>query len=116
MLNLVLSAALLAGGQGQLTLTVHGGEQVTGQALARVTLTCGPDGGTHPAPVVSCRNLTAAGGNIARIADNSRICTMIYAPVTVTAAGTWNGHPVAFSRTYGNRCAVRGAAGGLFDF
>ncbi len=114
MMSVVLSAALLAGApapvQGQLALAVHAGEQAAGRTLATRTLTCAVGDGGH------CRDLSKAGGDIGRIPDRGGICSMIYAPVTVTATGAWEGRPIAFSHTYGNRCVAKGAVGGLFDF
>ena len=107
-----MTAALLtvAPVQGHLALAVHEGERRNGPTLANTTLTCAPGAGGH------CRELARAGGDIGKIPNHNGICPMLYAPVTVTATGTWGGHAVSYLRTYGNRCIANGAAGGLFHF
>ncbi|MFI0484765.1 SSI family serine proteinase inhibitor [Actinomadura sp. 9N215] len=78
-------------------------------------LLCDPDGGTHPAAAEACDQLASVDGEVARIAARPGPCTMEYAPVRVSADGTWRGKPRRFAETYPNRCAaVRETGGVLF--
>ncbi|WP_165978677.1 SSI family serine proteinase inhibitor [Actinomadura darangshiensis] len=82
---------------------------------SRWSLQCDPDGGTLDAASQACDQLEAVGGEVARIPARQGACTMEYAPVRVSADGTWHGRPRHFARTYPNRCAaVRGTGGILF--
>ncbi|MGW4568723.1 SSI family serine proteinase inhibitor, partial [Streptomyces sp. NPDC004561] len=58
--------------------------------------------------------LVAAGGDIDRIPVRNVFCPMIYAPVTARARGRWNGHPVAFRKTYANTCVLNARTGSVF--
>jgi hypothetical protein len=79
------------------------------------SLWCDPDGGTHSAPSEACDQLEAAGGDVGRVPARPGPCTLQYAPVRVTADGTWHGRPRHFAKTYPNRCAaVRDTGGILF--
>jgi hypothetical protein len=78
-------------------------------------LYCDPDGGTLIDASRACDQLRSAHGRIERIPARPGACTFQYAPVRVTAHGTWNGRPRYFERTYPNRCvAVRDTGGILF--
>jgi hypothetical protein len=82
-----------------------------------VTLTCNPDGGTHPDPVRACDSLRSAGGDFKRLRPDPTIaCTFVYEPVQAYATGQWRGRLVTFSRTYGNRCSAAVESGHVFDF
>ncbi|MEV5746614.1 SSI family serine proteinase inhibitor [Actinoallomurus sp. NPDC052308] len=88
--------------------TIEGGDP------ARTTvLTCDPDGGTHLAPAAACDQLRAVDGRIADLPEASGACTLVYAPVRVTAAGRWNGGSRRYTRTFFNRCAAIRATGGV---
>jgi hypothetical protein len=82
-----------------------------------VTLTCNPDGGTHPHPARACSSLRDAGGDFKRLPpDSTTACTFVYQPVQAYATGHWRGRPVAFTHTYGNRCSAGVESGHVFDF
>lgn len=79
------------------------------------SLYCDPDGGTLKAASRACDQLEAADGEIGRVPAREGVCTMQYAPVRVSAYGTWHGGPRRFERTFSNRCvAVRDTGGILF--
>ncbi|WP_412518996.1 subtilase-type protease inhibitor [Actinomadura madurae] len=80
------------------------------------SLSCDPDGGTHGAASAACDQLEAVDGDVGRIPARPGACTLEYAPVRVTADGSWRGAARHFARTYPNRCAaVRDTGGILFD-
>ena len=81
-----------------------------------MTLTCNPDGGTHPLPHKACNALRAVHGHIAALPGNPGICPFIFAPVTATAKGTWRGHLVTFQKTFPNSCVLHRATTPVFDF
>lgn len=82
-----------------------------------VTLTCDPDGGSHPKPAKACGSLRAAGGDFKRLRpDPTILCTFDYQPVKAYATGQWRGRPVTFSHTYSNRCLAAVESGHVFDF
>jgi len=122
MASIVATAALISAllpapaPSGRLDLAVHDGQSAGGRVLAAATLTCEPSGGSHPDAAAVCERLAAAGGDISKIPNSGGFCPMIFMPVTVTASGSWKGHPVSFTKTYGNRCMADIAAGGLFHF
>ncbi|MBG0814762.1 hypothetical protein HS045_11225 [Planomonospora sp. ID82291] len=81
------------------------------------TLTCGPDGGTHPRPVLACGQLRRAGGRVEAVPERPGACTLEYVPVRLTATGTWQGRRYRYAETHPNRCAAIRATGGvLFAF
>ncbi|GGO05458.1 hypothetical protein GCM10010116_10640 [Microbispora rosea subsp. aerata] len=97
-------------------LTVANGEQAEPPARS-VFLNCAPVGGSHPSPEKACALLSSANLDPGSLRVNpTEPCTMIYAPVTVTASGIWDGKYFQFRRTYGNDCEKRSAAGALFNF
>jgi hypothetical protein len=82
-----------------------------------VTLTCNPDGGTHPDPVRACDSLRDAGGDFKRLRPDSTVaCIFVYEPVQAYATGQWRGRVVTFAHTYGNRCSAAVESGHVFDF
>jgi hypothetical protein len=82
-----------------------------------VTLTCDPDGGTHPDPTTACNSLRDAGGDFKRLRPDSTIfCTFVYDPVQAYAIGQWRSRSVTFNHTYGNRCSAAVESGHVFDF
>ncbi|MEC3977227.1 SSI family serine proteinase inhibitor [Amycolatopsis sp. H20-H5] len=84
--------------------------------VAAVSLACDPTGGSHPKSDAACASLARAGGDFAKLRPRKQACTLIYAPVDVTATGTWRGEPVTFSASYGNRCAADSMSDGVFGF
>ncbi|WP_339132159.1 SSI family serine proteinase inhibitor [Streptomyces sp. f51] len=80
-----------------------------------VLLLCDPPQG-HAHAARACRQLAAAGGNIDRIPRRTGVmCPMLYAPVTASAHGRWNGHRVDFTRTFSNSCVMKARTGAVFD-
>ncbi|GAA2790052.1 SSI family serine proteinase inhibitor [Crossiella cryophila] len=118
----VLAVVLLGAGPAAavsqetvLTATTADGE--TGTPPGKVaTLTCEPTGGTHQQRAKACAQLVAAHGQVANLAGDpdSQVCTMDYRPVTVTLKGIWQGQPLAYQKTYGNGCVLRGMTGDVF--
>jgi hypothetical protein len=94
-------------------LLAIGPQQGTGHS---VTLTCAPDGGTHPAAKDACAALTAAGGDIGKVTPAQEMCPHLVRPVTATATGTYQGHPVSWSKTFNNTCEMQRATHPLFEF
>ena len=67
------------------------------------SLTCYPDGGTHPDPVQACDTLSGTRDPFAPVPPGV-MCSMIYyGPQTATISGYWQGQPVSaqFSRVDG---------------
>ncbi|GAA4621468.1 SSI family serine proteinase inhibitor [Actinoallomurus vinaceus] len=101
--------------QGVYTLSVSPVE--SGEPARTAVLTCGPDGGTHLAASAACDQLRAVEGRIADLPEEAGACTLVYAPVRVTAQGRWNGRSRRYTRTFFNRCAaVRATGGVIFAF
>ncbi|GIH52265.1 Subtilisin inhibitor-like [Microbispora rosea] len=97
-------------------LTVANGEKAEPPARSAF-LNCSPVGGSHPSAEKACAWLNRAGVDPSALRVNAaEPCTMIYAPVTVTASGIWDGKYFQFGRTFGNDCELKSAAGALFDF
>ena len=72
------------------------------------TLTCDPDGGTHPDAAAACAALTAHGAAALPPTRKDLACTQVYGgPQRATVRGTWQGTTVdsTFSRTDG--CEIR---------
>ncbi|GAT69900.1 proteinase inhibitor I16 subtilisin-type inhibitor [Planomonospora sphaerica] len=100
---------------GSYVLTVQ--PELGSSPVRAVTLTCGPDGGTHAYAATACDQLRRAAGRVERIPEDPGMCTREHAPVRVTATGTWNGRHRHFAQTYSNHCtAVRATGGSLFAF
>lgn len=71
------------------------------------TLRCDPPGGSHSNAAAACATLAAAGGDFSKLAGQPGTnCTRISDPVTAQARGQYRGAPVAFQRTYPNRCEL----------
>lgn len=92
----------------------------TGEVVAETWLNCAPIGipDTHPESEAACRQLAAVDGHIPRIPPvQNAICTQEYAPVVVTAKGTWNDAPRAYTDQFSNQCvAVKSTGGFVFAF
>lgn len=99
-----------------LRLEIHKGESPYGQLLAQATLRCDPDSGSHPHPQQACAALATVDGHIERLQPLHVVCSLIFDPVTAVATGHWNGRPVSFVHTYGNRCELGRATGPVFTF
>ncbi|MEV6168837.1 SSI family serine proteinase inhibitor [Streptomyces sp. NPDC051954] len=95
-----------------LYLTVTQSEARAGDAPGKLLL-CNPPRG-HARAAEACAELTAAGGDIGGIPQKDAFCTMIYAPVTATARGEWNGRPVQYTKTFSNPCAMAASTGSVF--
>ncbi|GFH36877.1 subtilase-type protease inhibitor [Streptomyces pacificus] len=102
-----------------LVLTVGRGEAAETATVERaVTLNCAPTpGGTHPSARSACAEITTVNGEFARLTHTSdRPCTLEWDPVTITAAGVWEGKRVDWSATYGNSCEMRESMNGSTVF
>ena len=99
-----------------LFLSISQGETITADAPT-VSLTCSPTGGTHPSAAEVCAALDYVRGELEMAdADPNRMCTMIYAPVTVSAFGFVGNRMVDIERTYGNACVMAADTGSLYQF
>lgn len=103
--------------RSSLTLTVSPTDGTSARTAQRsATLECGTLAGTHPRKEEACSQLEAAGGNLDSLnVEPEAFCTMIYAPVTATATGTWRGAPVEWQKTYANECQLTSETGRVFD-
>ncbi|HEY3709069.1 MAG TPA: SSI family serine proteinase inhibitor [Amycolatopsis sp.] len=88
----------------------------TSGRTAATSLTCQPTGGSHPKRDTACAALIAAGGDFTRIKPRLQRCSMLYAPVDVSAVGTWAGYPVSFHTTYPNKCTADAQSASVFAF
>lgn len=104
-----------AGPQASFALSIS--SVTSGEPIANASLTCPPDGGSHPNPVTACEQLSRANGQIEGIPEDPGPCTLEFNPVIVAASGTWNGEPRHYKQEFSNRCvAVRATGGVIFDF
>ena len=112
----VRAARLAAAPVRAVILTTSDGEKADPPTRSAF-LNCAPVGGSHPSATEACALLNKSGLDLSALQANAaEPCTMIYAPVTVTASGIWDGKYFQFRRTFGNDCEKRSAAGALFDF
>ncbi|AVH55907.1 MULTISPECIES: subtilase-type protease inhibitor [Streptomyces] len=96
-----------------LLLTVTGGEALSSGTPGTLLL-CDPPQG-HPQAAQACDELRAAGGDISRIPPRpDALCPLIYAPVTASARGVWEGRRVDYTHTFPNSCVVRAETGAVF--
>lgn len=79
----------------------------------KVTLTCTPDGGSHPHPEAACDALRAVGGDFEKLVFTWKpgiSCIDIYDPVYARATGSWQSSPegptflVDYSKEFSNSC------------
>ncbi|MEV8022316.1 SSI family serine proteinase inhibitor [Streptomyces sp. NPDC086554] len=97
-----------------LFLTVSGGDN---SWIRGVLLKCEPEpSGRHPLAAKACAAIEKAGGDLEALPAESGICTRQYAPVTVSASGTYRGRPVGWRKTYDNACTMAYSTGNLFRF
>ncbi|MGW0699653.1 subtilase-type protease inhibitor [Streptomyces sp. NPDC002867] len=103
-----------------LVLTAGQGSSASTATVERaVTLDCMPTAqGTHPSAAAACADLERAHGRPAlTLKEHSdRVCPKIYAPVTLTADGVWEGRRVSYERTFSNSCVAQSQVTDLFDF
>ncbi|MEW2635788.1 subtilase-type protease inhibitor [Streptomyces sp. NPDC048389] len=103
-----------------MVLTTGRGESAATATVERaVTLTCNPTaGGTHPDAEAACADLERAHGRPALTLndDPARACPHIYAPVTLTADGVWEGHRISYEQTFPNSCVANSRVTTLLDF
>ncbi|WP_371789908.1 subtilase-type protease inhibitor [Streptomyces sp. NBC_01471] len=95
-----------------LVLTVGRGDETASTVVRAVTLSCAPQPrGTHPASQAACAELKAVGGDLGLLSavPTDQRCSFLWAPVTVTADGVWQGRRVAWRATYGNACQMEAA-------
>ncbi len=78
-----------------------------------VTLTCSPDGGSHPRAEAACDALWQAHGQFGDLAATAGPCTMELRPTLGEATGHWRGEPVHFRHTYDNPCLAARESGGV---
>jgi len=90
----------------------------SGDVLARDTrgtlLLCDPPLG-HPHAARACEELRAADGDISRIPPRADVlCPLIYAPVTASARGVWDGRWVSYTHTFPNACVMKAETRDVF--
>ncbi|MGD1224208.1 MULTISPECIES: SSI family serine proteinase inhibitor [Streptomyces] len=96
-----------------LHLTVTHGDVATGGTRGALLL-CDPPGG-HPHAVRACEELDAADGDISRIPPApDAVCSLIYAPVTASAQGVWDGRRIDYTHTFSNSCVMEAETGAVF--
>lgn len=88
-----------------------------GTAARVITLTCDPDGGTHPHAEKACELLRGVDGDFRRLNEQpNAFCPAVYDPVTAYETGLWRGREVGYKQTYGNSCWLAAATGAVFTF
>ncbi|WP_055494666.1 SSI family serine proteinase inhibitor [Streptomyces sp. TP-A0356] len=95
-----------------LYLTVTQGD-TRSREIRGAMLLCNPPLG-HARAAQACAELDAARGDIGRIPRKDAFCPMIYAPVTVSARGQWEGRHVDYGRTFSNTCDLAARTGSVF--
>lgn len=71
------------------------------------SLTCDPDGGSHPDPAAACEALAEMDPQVLDPVPPNAMCTMIYGgPQTATLTGRWNGAPVDAEFSRENGCEI----------
>ncbi|NKZ04470.1 SSI family serine proteinase inhibitor [Actinomadura latina] len=116
-------AAVLAGMAVLIQAAPAQADEPAGSYLLRVapehgpstvrSLYCDPDGGTLDAASGACDQFRAANGEVGRIPAETGPCTMQYAPVRVSARGSWHGSPRHFEQIFPNRCVAARDTGGI---
>lgn len=95
-----------------LYVTVTQGDARSGDTRGTLLL-CDPPQG-HARAVRACTQLREAAGDITRIPHEDAYCPMLYAPVTASARGEWDGRPVEYTQTFPSDCAMTAATGAVF--
>ena len=98
-----------------LLLTVNG-RHIDTSSKHNVLLTCNPSGVTHPHATEACTDLATARGDFAKLPRKPVFCPMIYAPVTASASGTYEGKHINFHQEFDNRCLLARVTGRVFEF
>ncbi|MPY64090.1 SSI family serine proteinase inhibitor [Streptomyces spongiae] len=96
-----------------LYVTVTQGDNDRSGEIRDTVLLCGPPQG-HRQAVRACKELREADGDIARIPRKNVYCPMIYAPVTASARGQWDGRTVTYTKTFPNACLMEANTGAVF--
>ena len=97
-----------------LRLAVTRGDARVGDAGGVLLLCDPPQGHAHAAK--ACRELAAAEGDIGRIPSRAgAMCPMLYAPVTASAYGAWDGRRVDYRHAFSNSCVMGAETGAVFD-
>jgi hypothetical protein len=115
---LALAGALsLAGAQGAAASAAATSEFLVYGPSGTVTLTCGPDGGTHPHAKEACEEITKAGGDIAAVPSLPGMgCSGVWDPVLIGVTGKWQGKQVLFSDFASNGGCARIQHGHIFFY
>ncbi|MFD4522864.1 SSI family serine proteinase inhibitor [Streptomyces sp. NPDC058470] len=96
-----------------LYLTVTTGDARSSDTRGTLLLCDPPQGHAHAAQ--ACAELRTAGGDITRIPVRADVlCPMLYAPVTASARGEWNGRRTEYTRTFSNTCMMGVETGSVF--
>ncbi|MGW3408504.1 SSI family serine proteinase inhibitor [Streptomyces sp. NPDC000888] len=102
-----------AAGGNWLYLTVTTGDARSSDTRGTLLLCDPPQGHAHAAQ--ACEELRAAEGDITRIPVRADVlCPMIYAPVTASARGEWNGRRTEYTHTFSNTCMMGVETGSVF--
>ncbi|TDD75028.1 SSI family serine proteinase inhibitor [Actinomadura rubrisoli] len=75
----------------------------------RWSLTCSPDGGTHPAAGDACTRLRKIKGDLDELRYKNPDCPQDFDPREVDIRGTWNGRSVQLKERYPNEPCLRAA-------
>ena len=98
-----------------LYVTIARGEAAQAGDKHGTLLLCDPVPLGYARAAEACAELTASGGDIARITPaKDAVCPMVYAPVTAQARGQWNGRPIEFRETFANSCQLAARTGPVF--
>lgn len=98
---------------GAYVLTLSPTEPGTELPTRVAALWCNPTGGTHPQAAQACDQLTDANGHLHRIPPDPGPCTLEYAPVRLSAIGTWNSRIRRHHSIHTNRCLAIRETGGV---
>ncbi|MFD4549566.1 subtilase-type protease inhibitor [Streptomyces sp. NPDC058466] len=104
-----------------LVLTVSHPGGTTDSAARAVTLSCAPRAtGTHPDPAAACADLRNANGQPDTLLSpvGGQVCMRLWAPVTITVDGVWQGTRTSWKHTFVNACEMNNAVSqsSLFAF
>ncbi|NBH03504.1 SSI family serine proteinase inhibitor [Amycolatopsis sp. SID8362] len=91
-----------------------------GTAISQ-TLTCDPEGGTHPNAVQACAELAKVEADFDRLsakdgADKCKEQNGEFHPVRVEAQGIWRGNAVSYRHSFLNSCWLSANTGTVFQF
>ncbi|MET7539346.1 SSI family serine proteinase inhibitor [Streptomyces sp. NPDC005507] len=95
-------------------LTVSGDQ---GAWMRGELLRCEPEArGHHPHASEACGALDGAHGDLDALVADPEMCTQVYAPVTVSASGTYRGKQITWQKTFANACTMEASTGYVFRF